>query len=415
MGFTRALTDTLNFDVPVFYKFATTKMNYYANSMVYDMTPHMFSIRPKISAELRQADMGLRITGGVDSLLAFNEIKTSYDPVQETNPMVQTASELTLGPWALVNFEPFSFLSVNAGVRYDMAFVNAHIDDWSGSIPHPVLGPVPMSVESGDESTKWDSFVYEAGFTVNPLDFLKVYAKYGTQFRFPYLDDITVISYGPGETIALNTDMKPEEGWTVEGGIGLNIKNIARLDANFYYLKISNEILTALTSATTYTTMNLDPIDRLGTNIGLQLTPVKYISLDFDYGFVNAEFSEGPFEGKLVPLVSKHTLSSALMLYIPFGLSLGPKVLYKSEMYPGFDNNNTSPTVDASLIWGIQARYAPAKFDGNFVLLLTVHNLTDTEYASLVYEQTPGTTTGPRYFVDNNMGRSVNLSVQYRF
>jgi iron complex outermembrane receptor protein len=408
LGFTWALTDTFNLDVPLSYRFSKTKMNYYTAGMVYNLTPQMFGIRPKISAELRPADMGLRFTGGVDVLLAFNEINTSLDTVGETNPMVQTASEFTLGPWILVNFEPLSFLAVNAGIRYDAAFVNAHMDDWSGSIPVPGVGVMPMSFVSGDESTHWDSFVYEAGLTVNPVDFLKVYAKYGTQFRYPYLDDILVFAYAPGATINLNTDLKPEKGWTVEGGIGLNVKGIARLDANLYYLKIDNEIFNVLGPSGTGSSINMDPIDRLGTNIGLQLTPVKYISMDFDYGFVNAEFSEGLYEGKSVPLVATHTLSGSLMLHAPFGLSLGPNVLYKSEMYQGLDNANTYPTIDSSLIWGATARYAPAKFDGNLAVLLTVHNLLDTKYASMVY-------AGSRYYVDNNMGRSVNVSVQYRF
>jgi iron complex outermembrane receptor protein len=410
MGFAWVINDTLSLDVPVTYNFTTTKMYYPTSSMGYDLPHQMLGVRPKINVELKPADMNLRFTGGVDTLFAFGEVKTTYDLVKETNPMVQTVSEFTLGPWVLVNFEPLPLLSLNAGLRYDTAFVKAQMDDWSGTVPVPGVGAVPMSFASGDESTNWDSFVYEAGVTVNPFDFLKVYAKYGTQFKYPYLDDIIVMSYGPGETIGLNTDLKPEKGWTVEGGIGLNIKNILRLDANLYYLKIDNEILTVLTSPTATSTINLDPIGRLGTDIGLKLTPVKYLSMDVDYSFVNAEFSEGNYEGKTVPLVAAHTLSGSLIFHLPFGLSLGPDILYKSEIYPAFDNDNTSP-VDASCIWGVRARYTPTKFDGNLAVLLTVHNLLDTQYASFV-NYLGGTTT---YFVDNNMGRSVNVSVQYRF
>jgi outer membrane receptor protein involved in Fe transport len=320
--------------------------------MVMVLTPHMLGIRPEISAELKPADMSLRLTGGVDMLFASSEVKTSYDLVQETNPTIQTASEFTIGPWALVNFEPFPLLSLNAGLRYDAAFVRLHQDAWTGTL----MG-YPMSYADGDESTQWDAFVYEAGLIVNPFDFLKVYAKYGTQFRYPCLDDLVVIPYATGGTIGLNTDLKPEKGWTVEGGIGVNIKDIVKFDTNFYYLRIDNEITVVLTSPTTSATMNLDPIGRLGTNIGLKLTPFKkYIELDLDYGFVNATFSEGTFEDKFVPLVAQHTLSGTLMLNLPFGISLGPDVLYKSEMYQGLDNANTLPTVDPSFIWGASVR-----------------------------------------------------------
>jgi iron complex outermembrane receptor protein len=322
-------------------------------------------------------------------------------------------SEFTLGPWVLVNFEPLPILSLNAGLRYDVAFVKAHMDSWSGT---GVMGPV--SYASGDESIKWDAFVYEAGFTVNPFDFLKVYAKYGTQFKYPYLDDLIVMPYAPGDTIALNTDLKPEKGWTVEGGIGVNIKGIAKFDANIYYLRIDNEISTILIPPVSSATLNLDPIDRIGTDIGLTLTPIKYAELDINYGFVNAEFSEGQFEGKFVPLVAKHTLSASLMLNTPFGLSFGPDVLYKSEMYQGLDNTNSQQTIDSSIIWGLQARYVINKFKGELALMLTVHNLADTKYATLVYDM-PNFPAygmyGTTYYVDSNMGRSVNVSLQYRF
>jgi iron complex outermembrane receptor protein len=406
MGYTWAINDTLSFDLPVSYNFTNYLYEAPASSIAYDMTPQMLGIRPKITAELKPADISLRFTGGVDAFFASIKVKTSYDLVKESNPTVQTASEITLGPWALINFEPLPFLSLNAGLRYETAFVNGHMDSWSGNL----YGTIPAAYASGDESTQWDAFVYEAGVTVNPLDFLKVYAKYGTQFRYPYVDDIIVAPGVTGTgTIGLNTGLEPEKGWTVEGGIGLNIKKIALHNANIYYLQIDNEIFQM--PVMPYISQNLDPINRLGTNIGLKLTPVKYASLDFDYGYVNAEFTEGNYEGKTVPLVAAHTLSGSLMLHAPFGLSLGPNVLYKSEMYAGYDFDNAQPAIDSSLIWGLQARYVINKFKGELAVMLTVHNLADTKYASMVYAL-GGT---PTYYVDNNMGRSVNISLQYRY
>ena len=329
-------------------------------------------------------------------------------------------SEFTLGPWILASFEPLSILTVNAGLRYDMAFVKTHLDAWSGTTWDSNTNTmVPVSYAAGDESTDWNAFVYEAGVTVNPFDFLKVYAKYGTQFRYPYLNDLIVMPFIQGDTISLNTSLKPEKGWTVEGGIGLNVKGIVKFDANMYYLRIDNEILTILTPLQTMDTLNLDPINRIGTNIGLTLTPIKYAELDVDYGFVNAEFSEGVFEGKFVPLVAAHTLSASLMLNLPFGLSLGPNALYKSEMYQGLDNANAQEPVDPSLVWGLQARYVIHRFKGELAIMLAVHNLADTKYASMVQNMPAfpayGIAGGPTYFVDSNMGRSVNLSAQYSF
>jgi iron complex outermembrane receptor protein len=302
---------------------------------------------------------------------------------------------------------------LNAGLRYDTAFFKGQSDEWTGTV---VVRGVPQTVTrpSVDESVQWDAFVYEAGIIVNPLDFLKVYAKYGTQFKYPYLDDF--VFFNPGNFMTtLNTGLEPEKGWTVEGGIGVNFKNLAKLDANFYYMKIDNEIAVYPTTPTARVAVNMDPIERFGGNVGITVTPVKYAELNVDYGFVNAEFSEGMFKGNFVPLVAKHILSGSVMLHFPFGLSVGPDVLYKSEMYQGLDNANAQAPVGSSIIWGLQARYVIDKFNGKLALQLTIHNLADTKYASLVYYMNQGSGYQTYYYVDNNMGRSVNVSLQYRF
>ncbi|MDR0629791.1 MAG: TonB-dependent receptor [Treponema sp.] len=409
LGFAWAINETFSFDLPLSYNWQNLKSVMPSRSMVYSIEPQMLGLRPKITAMLKPAGMPLRFTGGIDMLAAFNKTETSYDFVKETNPNTTELSEFTIGPWLMANFEPFPILSLNAGLRYDAAFIKAHQDAWTGTI----MGVLPASYPDSDGSANYDAFVYEAGFAVNPLDFIKIYAKYGTQFRYPFLDQLVKLPSVTTTTLSINTDLEPEQGWTVEGGIGLNFKQFVKLDANMYYLKIDNEIFA---DATTWVCMNMDPIDRLGTNIGLKLTPVKYVELDLDYGFVKAEFSDGPYKGKTVHLTAAHTLSGSLMVHLPFGLSLGPNMLYKSEMFLGYDYSNTAPTVDPSLIWGLQARYVINKFKGDLAVQLTVHNIADTKYATLAYMgMIPTAPNEPAYYVDSNMGRSVNISVQYSF
>ncbi|MDR0628942.1 MAG: TonB-dependent receptor [Treponema sp.] len=410
LGFAWAINESLSFDLPVSYNWKNVKWDFPTYNYIMYRSSHMIGVRPKITVELKPAGLDLRLSGGVDTLFAFSENKATPDLVTETNFALNNLSETTIGPWALVNFRPLSFLGVNAGVRYDTAFFKADVDEWSGAV-----GGNPVTRPSVDESTLYEAFVYEAGITVNPLDFVKVYGKYGTQFKYPYLDDYVFLN--PANlTTTVNTSLEPEKGWTAEGGVGVNFKGLVKFDANFYFMKIDNEIAVYPTAPSARLAVNMDPIERLGSNIGLTLTPVKYVELDADYSFVNAEFSEGPYEGGFVPLVAKHTLSAVLMLHAPFGLSLGPDLIYKSEMYQGLDNKNEQPTIDSSLIWGLQARYAPPQFDGNLSVLLTVHNLADTKYSSMIYYMGAfAPALGTTYYVEPNMGRSVNVSVQYRF
>jgi iron complex outermembrane receptor protein len=395
LAFSWAVSEALMFDMPLSYNWNQTRYIAYLEGGIMEWAPHTLGARPKLNVELQPAGMGLRLTGGVDMFFAIDKIKITRDFVKESNPTEYDMSQFTVGPYALVNFELFPFLSINAGARYDAAFLGAKED-----------------TTAVDYSENFDALVYEAGLTLNPLDFLKVYVKYGSQFRYPYLDELVNPYQG---VAALNTGLEPEKGWTAEGGIGLSFKGIARLDANFYYSEVENEIFY---DPATWSRINMDPINRMGTNIGLSLTPVKYVELETDYGFVNAVFAEGNYKDKTVPLMTQHTLSASLMLHAPFGLSLGPNVLYKSEFYPGMDYNNDH-AVDSSMIWGLQARYVIDTSNGELALAVTAHNLADTKYASMAYYYDMSAIGGPPpytgYYVDNNMGRSATVSVQYRF
>jgi outer membrane receptor protein involved in Fe transport len=410
LAFAWAVNENLSFDMPVSYNWKNVKWDFQSYNYVMYRSSQMIGLRPKITAELKPSGFDLRISGGLDTLFAFSENKATPDLVKETNFAVNKLSETTIGPWALVNFRPLSFLGLNAGARYDTAFFKADVDEWSGTV-----GGSPVTRPVVDESTRYQAFVYEAGITVNPLDFIKVYGKYGTQFKYPYLDDYVFLN--PANlTTTVNDGLETEKGWTAEGGVGLNFKGLVKFDVNFYFMKIDNEIAVYPTAPSARLAVNMDPIERLGSNMSLSLMPLKYLELDIEYGFVNAEFSEGPYEGSFVPLVAKHNLSATLTLHTPFALSFGLDVLYKSEMYQGLDNANTQPAIDSSLIWGLEARYAPPKFEGNLAVLLTVHNLADARYSSMVYYMGAfAPALGTTYYVEPNMGRSVNVSVQYRF
>jgi iron complex outermembrane receptor protein len=194
LGFTWGINDILSFDIPLSYDW--DRIGYMPKNPAFSgalkFTQQMLGARPKVTAELKPAGMDLRLIGGVDMFLALCEMKNSGDFVKESNPQTQTITEFTIGPYALVNFEPLSFLSVTAGLRYDAAFVNAKQHAWSGD-----YSSTHVDTPDYEEPINYNAFVYEVGITVNPLDFLKVYAKYGTHFRYPYLDNFVTVNSPP--------------------------------------------------------------------------------------------------------------------------------------------------------------------------------------------------------------------------
>ena len=114
--------------------------------------------------------------------------------------------------------------------------------------------------------------------------------------------------------------------------------------------------------------------------------------------------------------MATHTLSASLVGHLPFGLSFGPTALYRSGFYAFYDEANNLDPIDGYFILGLKARYVMSiKNGGELALMVTAHNLLDTKYVTLAYGPTAWSGTETTYFIDSNMGRSVNVSLQYRF
>jgi hypothetical protein len=72
------------------------------------------------------------------------------DLAKGTNQNRQTAQEFSVGPYALLNFEPHSILSLNTGLRYDAPFVGGKSHEWT-------TAGMPVTYPEDEKSTNWGS------------------------------------------------------------------------------------------------------------------------------------------------------------------------------------------------------------------------------------------------------------------
>jgi iron complex outermembrane receptor protein len=382
--------DNLELELPLSYTGKSIETDMASLSSYTDRYVHTVEVRPKATADFTIANMPLRLLGGVDFYYARLENDLHSDPKRDTKTVTVTTSEFSLGPYLTARLDPLENLTFTTGARFDAAFISA--EKTETAFPE-------------DRTKTWNAFVYDTGISYRPLDNLKVYAAYGALFRYPFTDELA--SYYGTSYDYFNPDLKPEKGFNVEGGIDFKLQEGITFNGNLYYMQLRDEI--AYDTSTSHNE-NLDKTRRIGTNIGLTINPISWLELQGSYSFVDAVFIDGENEDEHIPLVPAHTFYGTLTGKLPFGLSFGPAMEYRSKSYQGGDSANQLEKIDDYVLYGAFLRYVLDKENRQFSLRITIRNLLDTRYTQNVYYD--GYSSSAYYPGD---GRSVNVSARYQF
>ncbi|MDR2343619.1 MAG: TonB-dependent receptor [Spirochaetaceae bacterium] len=384
----------LEISLPLSYTGKFIKSDMVSYPSFTERNTNTFEARPQAVANTALAGMPLRLLAGLDFYLASQDVESYADKERKTKSAGSsaTASEWTLGPYLTARFDPLSRLSLSAGLRFDTARIAAKTED--GSV---------------DEGRQSGAFVYDAGAAFNPIPGLKLYAKYSSLFRYPFIDEQAQYS---GYENKFNLDLEPEKGFNAEAGLAYRLGKIARLDAGFFFMRLEDEIAY---DNEAYANVNMDKTRRIGVNIGLSAAPVDLLSVELSYSYVDAVFVDGVNKDKHVPLVPAHKFYANIMVNLPVGLSFGPDFEFASGCYYGQDVANAADPMDAWFLLGARARFALDRDGGRFSLQVSAKNLLDTHTA--VY----GTTYFDSYVTNAWVytlypvdGRSVNVSLRYR-
>ncbi|MCL2602105.1 MAG: TonB-dependent receptor [Treponema sp.] len=348
--------------------------------------------RPQGAVTFDLAGMPLRILGGVDLSLAHLDGDDFKDTARKDKNFSFTFTHQTLGAYVTARFSPLPMLTLTAGGRFDIA-------QSGGKNP---------TVEIDDSKT-FRNFVYEGGIIFSPIQNFRFYAKYATLFRYPFVDELASIQGGSGGQF--NTELNPETGFNTEGGVAYNVGKILAINANVFFMALQDEIAYVGTFGVDGRNKNIGQTQRIGTNVGLSLAPVKFLSVDASYSFVSAVFTAGENKDKSIPLIPAHKLYGALAVKLPFGLEFGPDVEFASESYQGGDFGNEVDTVDSWYVLGARARYVVTTNDRReFSLQVTGKNLLDRNFAKTGFTSQ----YGPDSVYPEN-GRSITVSSQFRF
>lgn len=375
--------ETLEIHLPVSYAFKTIDGDMASRPSYTTRVLHAGEARPFVSKvfDLAGGDLALGVQGGADFYYAHLNVKGYSAPDRNTETSSYGVSQMTLGPYLNFRLDILSLLTLNAGVRYDMALVNAR--------------------KAAAKDRKFQqALVYEGGAVYRPLEFLKVFAKFGTFFRYPLADEL-VEGLGWG-ALNFNNDLDPERGFNAEAGAELSLGKAFTAGGNFYFMGLRDEIVY---DNSLNTNVNLDDTRRLGTSVNVKYRPFSFLELQGGYAFVDARFSQGPHEGRRIPLVSAHSARGGVNLFLPAGFRLSAEADYRGDARQGGDAANVQEKISGYWVFDMTLRYVWEKDRRRLSVQAAARNLFDVSYAPAVYYS--------NYYPAD--GRSFVITVNYQF
>jgi iron complex outermembrane receptor protein len=275
------------------------------------------SLTPRYSRHLNLQD----IIAGLDLYRSDLESEALFDAAKNQGAATRES-------YAIYATDTFSFnkqTQLELGARYQQ--VNLDITNKN------LLAHTEESNDSKDGLTAWDisvSHKHRYG--------ARNYLRLASSFRFPVLDEVW--DYYSG-TIAL---LEPQTSRHFEIGSDYPINDSVTLKANFFRIKIKNEISY---DAAQYANVNLESTQHDGVNLNVRWQAGQFYTLSTAYGYRNATFTFGANSGKQIPLIPHHKLSLNNQFDLKYGGILNLNVIYTGERYFGDDNANQGKQLPA--------------------------------------------------------------------
>ena len=260
------------------------------------------------------------------------------------------------------------------------------------------VDPAPFTSATYSKRQSLNAWELQGSYAVSPL--LTVFAKGGQSYRVATADENAL-------TATANEPLRPQTSKDVEIGSSFGSK-AHKLTVKLFKHRLKNEIFFDPTipsgSGFNGVNVNLDPTKRQGVEIeaSARLAPAWMLSLNGQ--IVQAKFTDGPYAGRVMVMVPKHTISARLNWLPADGQSASIGVQWAdSQRYGGDFDNTCSAKIPAYTT--IDARYA--RKIGSWEFAISGNNLTNRNYFSNAY--------GCRSGIYPNAGRQIKASARYDF
>jgi iron complex outermembrane receptor protein len=267
-------------------------------------------------------------------------------------------------------------LILSVGYRFERASIEGSNTDFS-----------TPSNNFTDQKNIYEAESYEAGLTWLWSEQSKVFAKYATVYRIPFLDEVASFSgFGGSFLKGLNN----EKGKSMEMGTEYcPVKNLT-LNLTIFRVDMDDEIEYVYDPVTfTGENRNTGNTRHDGVEASISYLWQKYLKVFGNYTYHKATFEVGANNKKEMPLVPKHMANAGLEIYLPYNITLRSEIQHVGEAFLSGDNDNNAEKLADHALLNLNVQYKPAFDKLNLTAFLGVDNIANVKYSSfgIDYEQ----------------------------
>ena len=183
-----------------------------------------------------------------------------------------------------------------------------------------------------DQQGTYHAEAYEAGLTWLFGKKSKVYGKYSTVYRIPFVDEVAFFN-GFSGGLNFNNNLDKEKGVSKEVGAEVYPLDNLKIGLTVYRIDMEDEISFFATGLFTGYNKNLDKTRHDGVEVSLSYLWEKRAKLYGNFTYHKATFEDGPYNKKELPLVPNRMANAGVEIYLPFNLMLRPEVRYVSDAF----------------------------------------------------------------------------------
>jgi iron complex outermembrane receptor protein len=286
-----------------------------------------------------------------------------------TRTMWADLTKDSLGYYVRDEFSLLKTLILSAGYRSERATIKGSNTD-----------TITSANNFSDREKTYNAEAYEAGLTWLIGKQSKIYTKYATVYRIPFVDEVAYIQGGSGG-FGFLTNLEKEKGTSMEVGTEFYPLNNLKIGLTLFRIDMEDEIR--------YTglwpnghTENLDKTRHDGAEFSLSYLWEKRARLYGNFTYHMATFQEGANKNKELPLVPNRMANAGVEIYLPWNLTIRPSVRYVSDAFLNLDDDNNTERLEAYTLYNLYLFYKPSFGKVNVTAFFGVENLTDVKYSS---------------------------------
>jgi len=281
----------------------------------------------------------------------------------------------SLGYYIRDEFSLLKSLILNAGYRSERATIKGSNTD-----------TVTPANNFTDQEKTYNAEAYEAGLTWLVGKKSKVFGKYSTVYRIPFLEEVAYFNGGGGGFLK---NLEKEKGISTEVGTEFYPLNNLKIGLTLFRIDMEDEIHYVGVYPTGHNE-NAGKTRHDGAEVSLSYLWEKRAKLYGNFTYHMATYENGPNNKKELPLVPNRMANAGVEIYLPYNLMLRPEVRYVGDAFLSQDDTNISEKLESYTLFNLYLSYKPSFGKVNMTVFLGVENLADVKYSSFGSYNVPG-------------------------